>query len=175
MLIPSSLYIFLLLTGMLTACSGATRPTSLVIVPTDSPQRATRIAADTTLSEGRSGYDLRCAHCHGYDGNGQIASSIDNTLSLGMLTVPPHNASGHTWQHPDQLLIQVIQQGIQNPLDHYPMPAFGDVLTNQEIDQILAYIRLWWTDEQRAHQTAVTRRRAEIDHEFGLATEQVYP
>ena len=166
---------FLPLSVLLAACSGASTPTSLVVVPTDSPQRATQIAADTLLTEGQSGYDLRCAHCHGYDGNGQIASSIDNTRSLGMLPVPAHNATGHTWQHPDQLLLQVIRQGIQNPLDHYPMPAFGDVLTDGESNQILAYIRLWWTDEQRAYQIEVTRRRAEIDREFDLATEPVNP
>ena len=156
---------------MLTACSATPAPEPLTVVPTDSPQRAAQIASDPALSEGRSAYDLRCAHCHGYDGNGQRTSTVDNTRSLGMLTVPPHNATGHTWQHPDQLLIQVIQGGIQNPLDHFPMPPFGDVLTDEEIGQILAYIRLWWTDEQRSYQAEVTRRRSEIDRELGIASD----
>lgn len=154
--------------GMLAACSASSTPESLAIAPTDSPQRAAQIASDPDLMGGRANYDLLCAHCHGYGGEGQIASTVQNTRSLGMNTVPPHNATGHTWQHPDQLLIAVIRQGIQNPLDHYPMRPFEGVMTADEITQVLKYIRLWWTDEQRAYQTQLTENRSDQDREFGI-------
>jgi mono/diheme cytochrome c family protein len=114
---------------------------------------------------------LRCAHCHGSAGAGQIAATVPNTQQLGLHIVPPQDATGHTWQHPSQLLRQVILNGIQNPLDHYPMPPFEGVITDEEIDQLIAYISLWWTDEQRQWQAQVTQRRAEGDAQSGLVDE----
>lgn len=43
------------------------------------------------------------------------------------------------------------------------MGAFEGTITDEEIDQLIAYMRLWWTDEQRAWQDEVTRHRAELD------------
>jgi mono/diheme cytochrome c family protein len=37
------------------------------------------------------------------------------------------------------------------------MPAFAGELTEAEVEAILAYIKTWWTDEQRASQAAVTQ------------------
>jgi mono/diheme cytochrome c family protein len=36
------------------------------------------------------------------------------------------------------------------------MPAFAGQLSEQEVEAILAYIKTWWTDEQRAAQARVT-------------------
>jgi len=85
--------------------------------------------------------------------------------------VPAQDATGHTWQHPSQLLRQVILNGLQNPLQHYPMPGFAGAVTEEEVDHMIAYMSLWWTDEQRAWQAQVTARRAEINAEFGLNDE----
>lgn len=154
-----------------TSCSTNPTPAPLPIQPTDSPERATAIATDPILQTGEQTYLRYCAHCHGYGGEGQPPASAQNTINLGMNTVPPHNATGHTWQHPNQLLIEVIQTGIQNPLDHFPMPAFEGRLSDEEIAAVIEYIKLWWTDEQRQHQRAVTERRAEIEAEFGISEE----
>lgn len=153
---------------VLAGCASSTVPESLSVRPTDSPQHAARIASDPNLQAGQAAYNLRCAHCHGYAGEGQLASTVENTLNLGMSTVPPHDATGHSWRHPNQLLRQVILQGIQNPLDHFPMPPFEGVMTEAEIDQVLDYLRLWWTDEQREFQRQVTAKRDELDVEFGM-------
>lgn len=118
---------------------------------------------DPVLVLGEYQYNLVCAHCHGYEGQGQLAESIPQTEALGMHTVPAHNADSHVYQHPDQLLIRVIKEGVQNPLSHFPMPAFEGALTDEQINAILAYIKTWWTDEQRAHQAEITRQWAERD------------
>ena len=41
------------------------------------------------------------------------------------------------------------------------MPAFRDKLSESEADAILAYIKTWWTDEQRQSQADVTQRYEE--------------
>jgi len=107
---------------------------------------------------GETNYNTYCAHCHGYEGEGQLATTVENTLSLGMTTVPPHDATGHTWEHPDELLVQVILEGIDNPLNQYPMSGWGYVLDEQDALDIIDYMRQWWTPEQVAHQAAITER-----------------
>jgi|GEM_PF-3833603 len=39
------------------------------------------------------------------------------------------------------------------------MPAFRDILTDEDIDSILAFIKTWWTQEQRDFQAQVTQSR----------------
>ncbi|MDZ4770551.1 MAG: cytochrome c [Chloroflexota bacterium] len=153
---------------MLTGCQTSSEPPIIAVRPTDAPERAAMIAADSNLQAAERIYNLRCAHCHGYAGEGQLLSTVPNTQQLGLHTVPPHDATGHTWQHPSQLIRQVLLNGIQNPLNHYPMPPFEGVVTDEEIDQLIAYMALWWTDEQRVWQEQVTQRRTELDAEYGI-------
>lgn len=163
----------LVLIALLAACQSTTEISNSVAQPTDSPQRAALIASNPDLQTGQAVYELRCAHCHGYSGEGQLAATVANTEQLGMHTVPPHNASGHTWKHSDQLLRQVILNGIENPLDHFAMPPFEGAVSETEIDQLIAYIRLWWTDDQRAWQSQVTERHTQIDAELGISLTDV--
>lgn len=167
------LNIILFITGIvvLAGCQTSSEPPIVAVRPTDSPERAAIIAANPNLQAGQTTYNLRCAHCHGYAGEGQLLSTVPNTQQLGLHTVPPHDATGHSWQHPSQLIEQVILNGIENPLEHYPMPSFAGVVTQEEIDQLIDYMRLWWTDDQRAWQVQVTQRRAELDAEFGITDE----
>lgn len=112
----------------------------------------------TPAHPGQQNYNAYCAHCHGRNGEGQLESTVANTLQLGMKTVPAHDATGHTWQHPDALLVQVILDGIDNPLNQYPMTGWGHVLDEQDALDIIDYMRQWWTPEQIAHQADVTQR-----------------
>jgi len=153
----------ILLALLLTACGANSRPTHRSQITLVAPEALpTSSLTDPVLLDGKANYDLYCAHCHGYSGEGQIAESLQVTLDLGMITVPPHDSTGHTWQHPDQLLLRVTREGVVNPLAQYPMPPFAGTLTDEQIMNIYAYIRLWWTDEQRAHQQRVTERWNEI-------------
>lgn len=156
------------LTGLLllAACGTAATPPSIELVaPEDLP---TRTFTNPALEEGRYLYNYHCAHCHGFDGEGQLAATIGQARELGLHLVPPQDSTGHTWEHPDYLLIRVIEDGIPNPLMQFPMPSYKGVMSEQEIRNILSYIRLWWTEPQRAHQQAVTRRWAEIQQQFAV-------
>lgn len=164
----------LTLCAVLAACAPPTPRYDITLVaPGDLP---TSTFTDPVLIEGEANYNMLCGHCHGYEGEGQLEATIANTRALGMNLVPPANADGHMWEHPDQLLIRVVQEGIQNPLDQFPMAAFGEGfaigpgLTESEIRAILEYIKLFWTDEQRAHQAKLTRDWDARMQSLGLTT-----
>lgn len=101
-------------------------------------------------------YNKSCAHCHGWGGDGQPQVTIENAEKLGYHTVPRHDSQGHTWQHPDQILFEVIKYGIQAPTNLYPMSAFDEQLSENEIFGIIEYMKQWWTDDQRQHQASLT-------------------
>jgi mono/diheme cytochrome c family protein len=112
------------------------------------------------LARGQTAYNTFCAHCHGYSGEGE-KDSVDPSKpdKLGYMPVPRHDSKGHTWLHPDQLIIQAIRSGISNPLYRYQMPAVPeDKLSAQQVDDILAYIKQWWTEEQRKTQAQYTEQ-----------------
>jgi mono/diheme cytochrome c family protein len=70
----------------------------------------------------------------------------------GVLPAPPHDASGHTWHHPDDLLAQIVREGGVVYMADSNMPGYGEQLTDDDIAAVLAHIKTWWTDEQRAFQ-----------------------
>ena len=151
------LKILLIAAGLLLgACApGVTDPdwVSLDAVPTVDP-------ANVSLAEGQRQYNIYCAHCHGYLGEGQNPSSRIQTEALGYQTVPPHDETGSTWRHPDQLLHDAIKYGIESPLNLYPMSEYGSRLSDDQIQWVIDYMKGWWTDEQRANQARLTEEWA---------------
>jgi mono/diheme cytochrome c family protein len=102
-------------------------------------------STDRQLALGREVYDANCAACHGLQGEGQIALSVP----AGQNPAPPHDSTGHTWHHPDAQLIAVTTNG------GISMPAFGGTLSDEEIAASLAYIKTFWTEEQRLQQAGL--------------------
>lgn len=101
------------------------------------------------LEQGQAVYAANCQSCHGGATGGQIR---DNP--------PRHNANGHTWHHPDCQLIEIIKHGPAawgGTVTPASMPAFSDVLTDEEMNATLAYIKTWWSDEQQDSQAELTR------------------
>ncbi len=143
-----------------------TMPDGVVVAPTEAPLRDMIIASSPELQEGQRIYDLRCAHCHGNSGDGQLPVTIPTAEAVGLHIVPPQDASGHTWMHPTQRLRQVIRDGIVNPLQQFPMPPFADVMTDEEIDWVIAYMALWWTEEQRIWQRQVTDYHTQLEAQY---------
>ena len=78
-----------------------------------------------------------------------------------MPLAPPHDASGHTWQHPDYALMQLTKRGIATalcrPLDGSAMPKFERTLTDAEIVAVLSYIKSTWPADIRAQQDFINR------------------
>nr|WP_254452994.1 cytochrome c [Ruegeria atlantica] len=106
---------------------------------------------DRDLSNGQNLYAEECASCHGVNLEGQPdwQTPDDN----GVLPAPPHDETGHTWHHDNQLLFEYTRLGGEASLaargvDGFAsgMPGFGDALTDDDIWDILAYIRSTWPE-----------------------------
>jgi len=111
---------------------------------------------------GRALYDEACAACHGADLEGQPDWRTPD--EDGILPAPPHDATGHTWHHDNLLLFEYTKLGGKAALAargiedfNSGMPAFGDALTDDEIWDILAYIRSTWPPREQASQASRNR------------------
>lgn len=118
------------------------------------------------LALGKQVYEARCAACHGAKLQGQ--PHWRERDSSGRLPAPPHDASGHTWHHPEEVLFNITKYGVAKAanLKDYDsaMPAFEGVLTDAEIIAVLSWIKSQWPDRIRAQNDEVDeadRRRRE--------------
>lgn len=144
----------------LSACSATVEmPAATTAIPQEGVP--TVDPSDERLSTAQFNYQRNCAHCHGYGGEGQHPDTVERTINLGYHLVPPHDATGHTWQHPDQILFETIKYGVQSPTNFFVMTAFEEQLTEDEIFAIIDYMRLWWTDDQIAWQAKLTEQFTE--------------
>ena len=121
------------------------------------PVGEARLRADPTdrtlVAEGRVVYEQRCASCHGKNLEGQ--ANWRERLPDGRLPAPPHDASGHTWHHPDETLFRITKEGVAAIAGgnyQSDMPPFKGVLSDSEIWAVLAYIKSAWPDSIRARQ-----------------------
>lgn len=116
-----------------------------------------QLADEATLVLGEQVYNTNCASCHGINGEGQFPDAPMQPDETGRIGAPPHNGNGHTWHHDDDLLYEMVENGgMGNPEMFYPMPAFGDQLSEAEIFAAIAYIKTMWSEEQRMMQAQRT-------------------
>lgn len=81
----------------------------------------------------------------------------------GGLRAPPHDASGHTWHHPDAQLFAITKYGteaVTGGAVSSDMQGFGDLLSDAEIGAVLAFIKAQWPAEIIARHNALNRRAA---------------
>jgi len=105
-------------------------------------------------------YADNCASCHGADLEGE--PNWRQRKPSGRLPAPPHNARGHTWHHDDATLFGITKLGTVKftGLDiESDMPAFGDVLSDEEIWSVLAFIKSRWPLRVRQRQDSINRTR----------------
>ncbi|WP_170399995.1 c-type cytochrome [Ruegeria arenilitoris] len=102
-----------------------------------------------------------CASCHGANLEGQPNWRAPN--EDGTLPAPPHDETGHTWHHGDALLFDYTKQGGAAVLEARGvsdfasgMPGFGDSLSDQQIWDILAYVKSTWPKRIREMQAVRT-------------------
>ena len=116
-------------------------------------------AAEIAL--GQELYAVHCASCHGPELQGEVNWQTQN--EDGSFRVPPHDASGHTWHHSDELLLESIRLGGSRLPDNIggtsKMPAFAEVLTDRQMAAILAYIKSIWPEDIRLIQWEQTARQ----------------
>jgi mono/diheme cytochrome c family protein len=101
---------------------------------------------------GEALYAQHCASCHGVELAGESDWRIPNDDRS--LKPPPHNATGHTWHHSDRLLLETVRDGIDTPVSR--MPVFARVLTDDDIEAILEFIKSNWGPQERLFQWEIT-------------------
>ena len=97
---------------------------------------------------GEKVYLEQCASCHGVNLEGQVG--WQDTMVDGMRLAPPHDKSGHTWHHPDEMLFSLTKYGFKAMInDDYKvsMPVYDGILSDEEIIASLSYIKSTWPDE----------------------------
>ena len=108
---------------------------------------------------GKAVYDAQCASCHGANLEGQ--PNWRERLPNGRLPAPPHDATGHTWHHDDDMLFGITKNGVgaYAPAGYQSdMPGFADKLTDTEIWAVLGYIKSTWPAEMREYQAAISQQ-----------------
>jgi mono/diheme cytochrome c family protein len=100
---------------------------------------------------GQRVYKRFCAFCHGIKLEGQ--SNLRIRKPDGKLPAPPHDETGHTWHHPDDVLFGIIKRGLVPPYapEDYQsdMPSWEGTLTDENIWAVLAFIKSRWPEETR--------------------------
>ena len=123
---------------LLSACDRApTTPDSAEAVTLsrdlDSPQ----------VVRGRAIYDQYCSECHGAQGTGPIGDWRIRDAE-GKFPPPPLDDSAHAWHHPTAVLLEVIREG--SPQGQGNMPAWKEKLSEQDMQDVVAYIKSLWSD-----------------------------
>lgn len=117
------------------------------------PQDARQVALGYDL------YNLHCASCHGHDLKGEPNWQVPK--ANGELPAPPHDASGHTWHHPEEQLFAIIKHGTARfapPGYKTAMQPYVGKLSDAEIKAVLSYIESTWPPE------ILERRAAMLKH-----------
>lgn len=106
------------------------------------------------LEQGQTVYAEQCAACHGKNLEGQVPD-WRSRLPDGSIPAPPHDETGHTWHHPDEMLFEITKLGrlkASGGAATSNMPGFGDKLSDAEIWAVLSYIKSRWpTPVQQRH------------------------
>ena len=121
--------------------------------------RALQPQDQVVVDRGRYLYVEHCASCHGVSLEGQ--PNWRTRGENGKLPAPPHDATGHTWHHRDELLFQITKEGTTSVAgDDYPsdMPAYASILSDEEIVAVLGFIKSTWSAEIRQRHDEMSGR-----------------
>lgn len=112
------------------------------------------------VQQGAGIYAQNCASCHGADLEGEPDWRTANPD--GTLRAPPHDETGHTWHHADDLLFRITKVGTAKAagLTDYDsnMPGFEGVLSDEEIVAVLSWIKAQWPEEVRERHDMMNER-----------------
>jgi mono/diheme cytochrome c family protein len=136
---------------------------SIVTVFFGAPSPRADPANAEQVALGKKVYAQHCTSCHGAQLEGQ--PGWREKLISGRMPAPPHDASGHTWHHPDEVLFGITKHGLVPgrygpPGYQSDMPGFAGALSDDEIWAVVAFIKASWPDEIRKAQADLDRRHA---------------
>lgn len=133
---------------------------TLLVSAVSLPSYASAAGDDTErITLGKALYGEHCASCHGKNLEGQPNWKV--AKPDGRLPAPPHDATGHTWHHPDQQLFDITKKGTEALIGgtyKSDMIGFGDVLSDDEIRAVLAYIESTWPQPIRKRRERMRKR-----------------
>lgn len=99
----------------------------------------------STVLRGKPLYMRYCASCHGRSLQGQpLWELIDKYAGR---RAPAHDETGHTWQHSDEDIFHMTKYGrfaATPPDTESYMPGFGNVLRDDDILAVIAFIKARW-------------------------------
>ncbi|WP_300513961.1 c-type cytochrome [Aliiroseovarius sp.] len=108
------------------------------------------LADPETIAAGKTLYDNNCASCHGANGIGEAPDDPGATDDFGF-KAPALNNDMHAWHHSDAGLRATIGEG--SPRNERMIP-WQEVLSDEEIDTIIAYVKSTWSVRSFACQGA---------------------
>ncbi len=115
-------------------------------------------SAKQVVAVGQAIYVKQCARCHGDDLQGQ--PNFRQRLPNGKMPAPAHDETGHTCHHADWQLFEITKTGRQPfrpPEYKTDMPAYKDILTDEEIWAVLAFIKNSWPVNIQERQSEFSR------------------
>ena len=127
----------------LSACGSGESSSSLTETAKASTSSASRNNDFAQVSRGGQIFLANCAECHGNSAEG--APNWRQRNAEGKYPAPPLNGTGHAWHHPYKMLAHVINNG--SPGGQGDMPAWRDKLTEQEVEDVIAWFISKWPDQ----------------------------
>ena len=105
--------------------------------PSSKPNTDVPIEMTEQLVLGEMIYQANCSQCHGNEGAGYAQEGMP---------APALNGSEHAWHHPDAQMLTLIRQGGNM------MPAVGADWDDEAVEAVWAYVKQWWSAEQKKSQ-----------------------
>ena len=111
------------------------------------------------FNEGKALYLKNCASCHKKNLSGQINWDVKLDKD-GHRLAPPMNGDGHTWHHDDNTLFYITKYGLGRYVKNYKgkMGGFSDKLTDNQIKNVLAYVKSYWPEKKYQYQLKLNER-----------------
>lgn len=134
------LLIIVIGSGVLAGCSDKKETSHATKSALPVPVRTYNLAQ---ITKGGRLFRQHCAACHGTNAEG--AQNWRQRNPDGKYPAPPLDGSGHAWHHPMNVLQMTIREGTQKIGGS--MPAWGNKLSADEIDAIIAWFQAKWPEE----------------------------
>lgn len=133
----------------------------ILVMNIENSNASSALQPDNTalVKSGKELYISYCASCHGKNLEGQPDWRSRN--AEGKLPAPPHDETGHTWHHADELLFKITKFGtaaIAGEDYKTDMPGYKDQLSDKEIIAVLSYIKSTWPANIRKRHDQINAR-----------------
>lgn len=135
------------LSGLLFACAEAPQDKVSAILAKANKEVVKRNFDPEQIKRGEAVYLANCTACHGQ--KGEAGADWRKPMPDGRYPPPPLNGTAHTWHHSTEVLKSTILDGGPPSSDGYPsmMPAWRGQLTEQQVDDVIVWIKSLWPDE----------------------------